>query len=650
VSALSPTAAPAGSLPLRHRSSNYLLAGLAFVAIVSSLCLSYRFIQIHSEAELATQQWAARISDYADLDQFAAQLVAAVSEAFISPDLRSAEQRFEDAVRAFDQKFSAARHRLAGGDALALARQLDQIRADMDVTRAQARAVFADLWRDQATAAQGRAVATNRAFTKVNTGFSELHKLARGIEAGLFADQARRAAQLYRFGVVLAALIAAGLLTALLRARHIARALAEADAQRDQYLTGMKASRDDLEQRVQQRTAAIVRVNDALSRQIVERTQAAQALRQSEARLRQVMDLVPHLIFAKDQDGRFVIANRALALYLGSTVEQIIGKTEFDLGTEGEYARGYAEDDREVIASGKPKIIEAQRGSDAQGTQRFFHVIKIPITFTGTGARGVMGVASDVTDRMKAEAQARELNEQLEERVRLRTAELAAANRELEAFAYSVSHDLRSPLRGIDGWSQALAEDHSDKLDAEGQQYLARVRTEAQRMSQLIDGLLALSQLPRTPVQRDEIDLGALAHTVANKLIEREPGRSVKLVIQPEVFVQGDASLLALVLQNLLENAWKFTSKHAAANIEFGALQRDGEVIYFVRDDGAGFDMAHAHKLFGVFQRLHRQGDFPGTGVGLASAQRIIDRHGGRMWAEGALDQGATFYFTLGNE
>jgi light-regulated signal transduction histidine kinase (bacteriophytochrome) len=225
-----------------------------------------------------------------------------------------------------------------------------------------------------------------------------------------------------------------------------------------------------------------------------------------------------------------------------------------------------------------------------------------------------------------------------------------AANRELESFSYSVAHDLRAPLRSIDGFSQALLEDYDDKLDEEGRQYLRYVRESAQQMAQLIEDLLNLSRVTRSELKREEVDLSALAHEILAKLAQREPGRKVAHRIEDGLVTQGDARLLRVILENLLGNAWKFTGKRAEATIAFGAEVRDGVITYSIRDNGAGFDMAYADKLFGVFQRLHSTHEFEGTGVGLATVQRIVRRHGGNIRAEGAVEQGATFFFSLGEK
>jgi len=225
-----------------------------------------------------------------------------------------------------------------------------------------------------------------------------------------------------------------------------------------------------------------------------------------------------------------------------------------------------------------------------------------------------------------------------------------ASNRELESFSYSVAHDLRAPLRSIDGFSQALLEDYGDKLDEDGRKYLRFVRESSQLMAQLIDDMLTLSRVTRQNLDRSAVDLSALARATHARLQRSEPERSVEVAIQEALVDQGDARLLAVVFDNLLGNAWKFTSKRTGARIEFGETTKDGIRAYFVRDNGAGFDMAYASKLFGVFQRLHAAHDFEGTGVGLATVQRIVHRHGGRVWAEGKVDAGATFYFNLGEK
>ena len=225
--------------------------------------------------------------------------------------------------------------------------------------------------------------------------------------------------------------------------------------------------------------------------------------------------------------------------------------------------------------------------------------------------------------------------------------QLRSVNEELEAFAYSVSHDLRAPLRSIDGFSLALQEDYGNKLDAQAQDYIRRVRSAAQYMAQLIDDLLNLSRVTRSELRHEAVDLTALAQSIANRLSDTQPDRQVEFIIEPMLKTTGDPQLLRVVLENLLNNAWKFTSRQTHARIEFGARQRDGRQEFYMRDNGAGFEMAYADKLFNAFQRLHAVKDYPGTGIGLATVKRIIHRHGGQIHADAAVNRGATFYFTL---
>ncbi|MFH1723064.1 MAG: ATP-binding protein [Elusimicrobiota bacterium] len=240
--------------------------------------------------------------------------------------------------------------------------------------------------------------------------------------------------------------------------------------------------------------------------------------------------------------------------------------------------------------------------------------------------------------------------EKLEELVIRRTAALEASNRELAAFSYSVSHDLKAPLRAIDGYSLALLEDYEEKLDAKGRQHLHRVRAAAQRMGALIDDLLSLSRVTQKEISRGNTDMSALAQAVAQDLQQADPGRDVEFDIEDGISLNADAGLMKIVLENLMGNAWKFTGKLPKARIQFRATRAEGQMTLVVRDNGVGFDMAHADKLFQAFQRLHRTEDFPGTGIGLATVQRIIARHGGRVWVEAGPGKGAAFFFTIGHK
>jgi light-regulated signal transduction histidine kinase (bacteriophytochrome) len=268
--------------------------------------------------------------------------------------------------------------------------------------------------------------------------------------------------------------------------------------------------------------------------------------------------------------------------------------------------------------------------------------------------RAVLNILDDFeAEKKKVEMANLQIRKEIEERKRVErqiqdvNTELLSANKELEAFSYSVSHDLRAPLRSIDGFSLALLEDYADKLDEDGRDYLRRVRAATQRMGILIDDLLNLSRVTRTEMRLENADLGAIVRSIAAELQNAQPERRVEFRIEEGLQTMIDPHLLRIALENLIGNAWKFSSKCESARIEFGRTNCDGSPAYYVRDNGAGFDQAYAERLFGAFQRLHDSADFPGSGVGLATVQRIIHRHGGRIWAEGAVGKGSTFYFTL---
>jgi PAS domain S-box-containing protein len=375
-------------------------------------------------------------------------------------------------------------------------------------------------------------------------------------------------------------------------------------------------------------------------RDITERRRADEALKE-QARM---LELAPMLI--RDLNGRIIFWNTGAEQMYGWPTAEALDKvahsllqTEFPRPIEEIKARLYAHNHWEGellhIRKDGQRIVVASHWvlhRDGQGKPK-----------------AILEVNNDITERKDAEREIGRLNEELEQRVADRTAQLQAVNKELEAFSYSVSHDLRAPLRHIDGFSQALLEDYTDKLDDVGKSYLREVRGASQEMAQLIDDVLQLARVTRSEMRREVVDLSDMAGAITAELKKREPKRKVIVNLTEELATCGDKRLLRIVLNNLLGNAWKFTAKRAEAEITFGGEQKNGENTYFIRDNGAGFDMAYVGKLFGAFQRLHTAGEFEGTGIGLATVQRIVYRHGGRVWAEGAVNEGATFYFTLPN-
>jgi PAS domain S-box-containing protein len=388
------------------------------------------------------------------------------------------------------------------------------------------------------------------------------------------------------------------------------------------------------------------RLFEEAHREIEERKQAQRALEENRNLLSIIIDTLPTFFHVKDLDGRFVQLNKwSLNDFRNDfAVDTVIGKTDFDF-YPGETAAQYRAEEKQVIETGKPIVNKEEYRVNLAGRRRWFLTTKAALRDASGKIIGTVGAAQEITRQKEAELALREAHNNLEARVRERTIQLEAANRELESFAYSVSHDLRAPLRAIDGFSQALMEDYAGLLDEDGLDYLLRVRRASQRMGQLIDDLLMLSRLTRSEVRKEKVDLSSIAHEVADELQKMEPDRRAEFRIEDNLILYGDSRLLRIVLENLLHNAWKFTAGERTALIELGYTKERGE--YFIRDNGVGFDMTYVDKLFGAFQRLHTQDEFEGTGIGLATVRRIIHRHGGRIRAEGFVGRGATFHFSL---
>jgi PAS domain S-box-containing protein len=413
----------------------------------------------------------------------------------------------------------------------------------------------------------------------------------------------------------------------------IVRALRYA-IERKRLELGLRAANEALERRVAERTAELERAN--------------QSLRKSESRFRKLTAMSSDFYWETDAAHRLTQRGSEGK---PSTAKDFQGQTQFGMrrweipylspGEEAWQAH------RETLDAHLPfRNFEVARiGID--GRARYILMSGDPV-FDADGAFiGYSGVGEDITERKNHQEELRRINQALEQRVRERTRALEAANHELESFSYSVSHDLRAPLRAISGFGQLLEQHGAAALDDQCRSFLARMRAGSERMGHLIEDLLQLSRLSRQPLQRSRVNLSALATELSAELSAGDAARQVEWVIAPDVSVDGDAGLLGVVLQNLIGNAWKYSSRRKSASIEFGTAAQQGRKVYFVRDNGAGFDMADAGKLFTAFQRLHQATEFPGTGIGLATVARIVHRHGGEVWAESKVGEGATFYFTL---
>ncbi|ATC63977.1 hypothetical protein CMV30_08470 [Nibricoccus aquaticus] len=398
---------------------------------------------------------------------------------------------------------------------------------------------------------------------------------------------------------------------------------------------------------------AILQLFAARAAAEIERRETESALRSSEARFRSLSESSPVGVYQFDPHGNCTYVNKRWSEITGISYKDALHKGWREKLPPDELQRLLLA--WQTFTSGNGEFSHKLRfAHPADGSTRWIQFHARRLLAPGGELGGYVGTIDDITAEMEAEAEIRRLNASLEERVAERTAQLAAANAELEAFSYSVSHDLRSPLRAIDGFSRAIAEDYDAALDDNGRDYLRRIRDASQRMAQLIDDLLRLSRATRTQMRVDTIDLAALAQNVATELRQADtPGRHVEFTCPSALPAKVDRDLMRIVLDNLLGNAWKYTRRQPSPKIEFSVANApadspdQGCLVYTIRDNGAGFDMKYAGKLFAPFQRLHTRAEFEGTGIGLATVRRIITRHGGRVWAESALDLGTQIHFTL---
>jgi PAS domain S-box-containing protein len=397
---------------------------------------------------------------------------------------------------------------------------------------------------------------------------------------------------------------------------------------------------NSLEDLVKHRTAELEKANVALQNEIARCKQTEEALRENQQRWATTLRSIGDAVMATDAAGQVVFMNAVAEKLTGWSLREAFGQPS------GNVFHIINEKTRQKVDSPIARVLQEGTACGLanhtllvrkDGTELPIDDSGAPIIMPDEEITGVVLVFRDITAR-----------KQTEEALQKYTRNLEEANRELESFSYSVSHDLRAPLRGIDGFSAALMEDYADKLDEQANDFLTRIRQSSQLMGRLIDDMLTLSRISRAEMHPDKVDLSEMVLSITEELKRSQPKRAAEFIIAPDITACGDRALVDALLRNLLENAWKYTSKCPQTRIEFGLIQDDSGPVYFIRDNGVGFDMKYSDKLFKPFSRLHSQEEYPGTGIGLANVLRIVRRHGGRVWAESEEGKGAEFYFTLG--